>query len=123
MTSATGTGRISGAARADFAAAAAAVLMAANDRSQVYELGGPPFSLDELAGSVTAATGTPVVHRNLDQDDFIADRRAAGQAAAAFVAAVDSSIAAGQMQTDSTVLAQLIGRTPITLIESARRSA
>ncbi|EFC85763.1 SDR family NAD(P)-dependent oxidoreductase [Parafrankia sp. EUN1f] len=112
VVSATGEGRISAATRADFAAAAAAVLTSDDNESRIYELGGPSFSLAELADEVTAVTGTPVAHRNLSEADFVTDRQAAGMGsgAALFAAAVDASIAAGEMETGSTSLAQLIGR-------------
>ncbi|MEV5559501.1 hypothetical protein AB0L44_38095 [Nonomuraea wenchangensis] len=75
---ATGDGRISAATHADFATAAAAVLTSDDAESHFYELGGSSFSLAELAEEVTAITGTPVMHQNLSETDFIADRQAAG---------------------------------------------
>ncbi|MER7368852.1 hypothetical protein [Nonomuraea wenchangensis] len=74
---ATGDGRISAATHADFATAAAAVLTSDDAESHFYELGGSSFSL-AAAEEVTAITGTPVMHQNLSETDFIADRQAAG---------------------------------------------
>ena len=53
-----GDGKVSGAARADYAHAAAAVLVADDQAGKVYELGGDhAFSMAELAAEITAATG------------------------------------------------------------------
>ncbi|MQY31863.1 NAD(P)H-binding protein [Nocardia aurantia] len=117
----TGEGRISGAARADFAAAAAAVLLSGGNESDTYELGGPSFTLAELAQEISAITGKDVVHRNITAEEHTAELQAAGQGAmVGFVVGTDTSIAKGEMQTDSDALSRLIGRTPKTLAESIR---
>ncbi|MFF4966179.1 NAD(P)H-binding protein [Streptomyces sp. NPDC001037] len=120
----TGDGRISGAARADFAASASAVLLADDAESRTYELGGPAFTLADLAQTITAVTGTPVVNRNLTNDEHVAELRSAGMDSTSihFVAGTDASIAAGEMETDSDALTRLIGRAPRTLAESVRQA-
>lgn len=120
----TGNGRISGAARADFAAAAAAVLLAESPEPSVLELGGPSFTLTDFAATLSDVSGRPISYRNLTADEHTAELERAGQDAgsAGFVVGVDQSIAKGEMYTDSTALADLIGRNPITLAESIRRA-
>lgn len=115
----TGEGRISGAARADFAAAAAAVLTDDDVTSRIYELGGPAFTLGELAATLAEVVGRPIVHRNLADADYVAELRAAGMGGAAqLLADADASIRAGDMETTSTALAPLAGRELRPLVES-----
>lgn len=60
-----GDGRVSAATRADYALAAAAVLLRDDQAGRVHELGGDvPFSLSELAEEVTAATDKPVKYQD-----------------------------------------------------------
>ena len=61
-----GDGRVSAATRADYARAAAAVLLRDDQAGKVYELGGDvPFTLSELAAEVGAAAGQPVTYQDL----------------------------------------------------------
>ncbi|MGY1814366.1 NAD(P)H-binding protein [Blastococcus sp. SYSU D00820] len=117
-----GTGRVSGALRADYAVAAAAALLADDGGSVTYELGGPAFSLADLAAVVTEVTGTPVTYRDLAPAELSAALQAAGvdSGPAAFVAAIDASIARGDLETDSTDLERLLGRPATPLAEAVR---
>ena len=92
---ATHGGRISAASRADHAAAAVAALLVDDDRDHVHGLAGDPFSLAELASTVTEVTGTSVTARDVDTGEFVAALRDNGldEATARFVAAIDASIA------------------------------
>lgn len=121
---ATGRGRVSAAPRADFASAAAAALLADEVGDVVHELGGPSFDFDELAATVTEVTGTTVVHRDLPVADYVALLRGVGmdEGTAGFVAALDASIAAGDLETHSDDLARLLGR-PATPLADALRAA
>lgn len=122
---ATGEGRISGAARADFAAAIAAVLLAEGDESKTYEFGGSPsFTLAELAREISAVAGKTIKHRNVTPEQLAAELTAAGAhpMLIEFAAAGDRSISKGEMETDSDALIRLIGRTPITLAEVIRHA-
>lgn len=124
VVSATGGGRISGATRADFAAAAASVLLSNDTESRVHELGGPSFTLTDFAAELAAVTGKPIIHRNLSEADFIAHQQELDldEGTARFIAGVDTSIAAGEMETNSTDLARLAGRPLTPLSESIRRA-
>lgn len=61
-----GNGRISSAARADYAAAAAAVLVAPDQTGKVYELAGDDsYTLADLAAEASRQSGKPVVYHDM----------------------------------------------------------
>jgi NAD(P)H dehydrogenase (quinone) len=120
-----GDGRISGAARADFAAAAAAVLAGEGHEGAVYELGGDQsFTLAELAATVADVSGKPVEYRDLPAEEFTKVLEGAGfpPPVAGVFADVDASIAKGLLFVDSGDLSRLIGR-PTTALRVAVESA
>lgn len=123
---AAGTGRISAATRKDYAAAAAAALLQDKGGNRTYELGGPAFDLSELARVISEITGTPVTYRDLPVDEYVSRLQQAGldEATAQFVAALDASIARGDLETDSRDLERLLGRpvTPLTDVVRAARA-
>jgi len=122
---AAGDGRISGAARADYAAAAAAVLAGEGHQGKVYELGGDQsFTLGELAAAVADVSGKPVEYRDLPAEELIKVLEGAGfpPPVAAVFADVDTSIAKGLLFVDSGDLSRLIGR-PTTALRTAVESA
>ncbi|MEV4765075.1 SDR family oxidoreductase [Micromonospora chokoriensis] len=121
---ATGGSKISAATRADYAAAAVAALTREEAGNAVYELGGTAFTFDELAEAVTEVTGTPVVHRDLSAAELASALENVGLDAgtAGFVAALDNSIAIGELVTDSDDLSRLTGR-PSTPLRDAIRAA
>ncbi|MBI9115632.1 NAD(P)H-binding protein [Sanguibacter suaedae] len=118
---AAGTGKVSGAARADYAAAAVTALLA-DDDGATYELGGPAFTFDELAATVTEVTGTTVVSRDMTPAQYAAALQQVGldEGTAGFVSSLDASIAAGDLETDSDDLARLVGRPLVTLVDAVR---
>jgi NAD(P)H dehydrogenase (quinone) len=109
---AAGNGRISAATRQDYAAAAATALLDNEAGNPTYELGGPAFDLAELARIITEVTGTQVTYRDLPVVEYASSLGRAGldEPTAHFVAALDASIAAGDLETNSHDLAQLLGR-------------
>jgi NAD(P)H dehydrogenase (quinone) len=124
---AAGRGRISAASRRDYAAAAAAALLHDAGGNRTYELGGPAFSLPDLARAVTKVTGTTVTYRDLPGGEYASWLQRAGQdeATARFVATLDASIARGDLQTSSQDLPQLLGRpaSPLTDVIRAAYNA
>ncbi|RPF22362.1 SDR family oxidoreductase [Myceligenerans xiligouense] len=119
---ATGGALVSGASRADYAAAAASALLENADGDRVHELGGPGFSLADLAAAITDATGTEVVYEDLTPEAYRAALAEAGvdEATTGFLVALDGSIAAGELTTESDDLRRLLGREPATLTEVVR---
>ena len=109
-----GQGRISSAARADYADAAAAVLTAAEvENGRIYELAGDDaYTLEEFAAEVAKVSGRPVVYRNLPEAEYEGVLLKAGlpKDLAAFVAASDSVVAEGALFEDGRDLSRLIGR-------------
>jgi NAD(P)H dehydrogenase (quinone) len=121
---AAGKGRVAAATRADFAAAAAAVLTGEGHAGKVYELGGDEaFSLDELAAAITAQYGTEVVYRDLPAEDYAQALAGFGvpEVMADILAKADAAIAHGALDVVSGDLSRLIGRPTTTLAEVLRK--
>lgn len=120
-----GEGRVSAAARADYADAAAAVLMADGQAGKVYELGGDEaFSMAELAGEIAEASGQPIAYQDLPAADYAAMLAGFGVPLdfADILADSDLGIARGDLHVTTTQLRTLIGR-PTTPMSEAVRSA
>lgn len=120
---AAGDGRISAATRADYAEAAVSLLTGdIADQQGYWELGGPSFTLAELAETITGVTGTTVTYRDLSVEEFADHLAGAGmdRATAEFVAALDGSAARGELETDSPALENLLGRAPTPLVDAVR---
>jgi NAD(P)H dehydrogenase (quinone) len=118
---AAGDGRISAAARRDYAEAAAAVLVSPGQAGRVYELGGDEaFTLTEYAAEVSRQSGRPVAYRDLGVADYTRTLVGSGlpQTVAEMVAEADAAIARGELYTDSGDLRRLIGR-PTTPLRTA----
>jgi NAD(P)H dehydrogenase (quinone) len=118
-----GDGRIAAATRADFAEAAAVVLL--SGEAGVYELAGDePFTLAELAAAVAEASGAPVVYTDLPVDQYQAALVGAGlpEGFAALLADTDVKIRDGHLDDDTHTLSRLIGR-PTTPLSDAVAAA
>jgi NAD(P)H dehydrogenase (quinone) len=120
-----GDGRVSAATRADYAAAAAAVLTGDGHAGQAYELGGDEaFTLAELAAEIGAQAGQPVGYLDLPEDEYARLLASAGlpEAAAVTLADADRGLARGDLFVDSGDLSWLIGR-PATPLRDAVAAA
>ena len=110
---AAGDGRISSAARADYASAAATVLAGGDHAGRTYELAGDAsFTLAELVAVVAEASGKPMAYQNMTPEEF---RPAALQAGAPEIVArilsdTDAGVAKGALFDNGGELARLIGR-------------
>lgn len=107
-----GEGKISGASRADYAAAAVKVLTG-EAATKVYELAGDEaFTLAQFAQALAEIAGKPVVYTDLPEADYAAALKAAGLPApiAEMLAESDAKAAKGSLFDDGHVLSKLIGR-------------
>lgn len=108
-----GEGRVSAATRADFAAAAAAVLTGEGHENRVYELGGDrSFTLSELAEEISRQSGEKVEYRDLPEEAYAEALIGGGvpEPFARVLADSDRGIARGELFTDRDDLRRLIGR-------------
>ncbi|MFF0632344.1 SDR family oxidoreductase [Nocardia sp. NPDC004151] len=122
---AAGDGKVSGAARADYAEAAARVLTTDGHEGKVYELGGDEtLSYAELAQVISEVSGKPVRYEDLPRQDYAAALQGAGLDAgyAAVLADADAGIAGGILAVDSGDLQRLLGR-PTTPVAEVFRAA
>jgi NAD(P)H dehydrogenase (quinone) len=120
-----GTGRVSAATRADYAAAAAAVLTTDGQAGAVYELAGDDaFTLPELAAEITRQTGTEIRYQDLPQADYAALLTSVGVPAqmAEIYADADRAIAAGHLYEPGGTVTKLTGR-PTTPLADAVAAA
>lgn len=109
-----GEGRISSAARVDYAAAAAMVLTSPDDQAgKVYELAGDEsYTLKEFAAQIAQQSGKPVVYTDLPGADYKAALLHAGLPAfvAELLANSDAAAAKGALFDNGRQLSRLIGR-------------
>ena len=108
-----GAGRISSAARADYAAAAAQVLLQPNQAGKVYELAGDDsYSLAEFAAELAHQAGKPIAYSDMPEAEYRQLLIGAGlpQWLAELLASSDASAAQGALFDDSHQLSRLIGR-------------
>jgi NAD(P)H dehydrogenase (quinone) len=116
-----GAGRFSFATRADYAAAAVAVLIQQGQAGRVYELAGDQgYTLSEYAAEVARLSGKPVVYQNLSEADYARALEQIGLPApvAAMLAESDVGASKGALFDDSRALSRLIGRPTTPLADS-----
>ncbi|NHW46601.1 SDR family oxidoreductase [Paenarthrobacter sp. MSM-2-10-13] len=121
-----GEGKVSAAARADYAHAAAAVLVADDQAGKVYELGGDhAFTMDQLASEISSAAGREVTYNDLPAHEYQQILVGVGvpDAFAEILADSDLGIARGDLLVTSGDLQKLIGRPSTPLSEAVRSAA
>jgi NAD(P)H dehydrogenase (quinone) len=121
VTHAAGEGRVSSAPRADYAAAAVAVLTGEGHENQTYELGGDvAWSFAEYAAELSAQTGKEIANNPVPGDALVGILTGAGlpEGFAAVLAGVDASIEKGELAISSGDLSRLIGRPTTPLADS-----
>lgn len=114
-------GRISFAARADYADAAAVVLTTTGHAGKVYELAGDEsYSLVELAAQVSQQSGKAVVYTDLSEENYKSALFSIGlpEGFASMLADSDAAAAKGALFDDSHELSRLIGRKTTPISES-----
>lgn len=118
---AAGEGRVSSAARKDYAEAIAAVAAGTGHDGRVYELAGDTAHTGaELAAAVAKASGKPVAYVNMAQADYAKALEGFGLPAgfAAVLADSDAQAAHGALHDDSRTLSRLIGRPTTPMAET-----
>ncbi|NXY97457.1 SDR family oxidoreductase [Streptomyces sp. BR123] len=125
VTGSAGEGRIASAARADYAAAAAAVLTGEGHLNRVYELSGDTaWSMAEYAAEVSAQSGKEVAYTELPSAAHLSALTGAGvpEGFAALLVDVDAAISRGSLGHTGGDLSRLIGR-PTTPVAEAIAAA
>lgn len=113
-----GEGRISSAARQDYAEAAAAVLVLGDQGGKIYELAGDEsYTLAEFSAEIAHQSGKKVDYVNLPEAEFANALVGAGlpEGLANMLADSDAGAEKGGLFDDSHTLSKLIGRptTPV----------
>ncbi|MFC9246674.1 SDR family oxidoreductase [Streptomyces sp. NPDC057136] len=118
-----GEGRVASAARADYAAAATAVLTGEGHLGAAYELSGDvAWSLAEYASTIAAATGKEIAYKNVPAAVHQEILVGAGlpEGLAAILADVDEAIGRGLLAGTGGDLSRLIGRPTTPLAETVK---
>ena len=118
-----GEGRISAAARVDFAEAAAVALTSDEYAGQVLELAGDEaWTLSDLAAELSRQAGRVIPYRNLPVAEYASALIGFGLPAglAQAIAGWDADAARGALFDDSRTLSRIIGRPTTPLRESIR---
>lgn len=112
-----GTGRIAAATRADYASAAAAVLLDPARRGGTYELAGEAFTMADLAAAVSRRVGRELPYMDLPPEQLRGILAGAGlpEGLVEFLVDADVRIGQGHLDAPSDTLRALIGRAPTTL--------
>ena len=107
-----GDGKISSAARADYAEAAAIVLTSGGHRGKIYELAGDQaYTLSDLAAEISRQTGKTIPYKNLSEAEYAAALVAKGFPApvAQAFANFDAGAAQDALFDDGRQLSKLLG--------------
>ncbi|KYK16808.1 MULTISPECIES: NAD(P)H-binding protein [Streptomyces] len=118
---AAGDGRVSSASRADYAAAAVAVLTGEGHENKAYELGGDEaWSFAEYAAELSRQTGKEIVYTPVSTEAYTGILTGAGVPGplADVFAGVDTAIEKGELVVTTGDLARLAGRPTTPLAEA-----
>lgn len=118
---AAGEAKVSGAARRDYAEAAAVIVTGEGHTGKVYELAGAPaLSYPQIAEQVGQVLGQEVRYVNQSVEEYQATLEGVGMPAevAGMFAAMDPMIEAGALYSESTDLQDLIGRPSSSVVET-----
>ncbi|MFF3498524.1 NAD(P)H-binding protein [Streptomyces sp. NPDC003247] len=124
VVAAAGEGRVSSASRADYAAAAVAVLTGEGHENKTYELGGDEaWSFAEYAAELSRRTGREIAYNAVSTEALTGILAGAGlpEPLAAILAGVDASIEKGELVVPTGDLSRLAGRptTPLSVAIAA----
>ena len=116
-----GDGKISSAARADFAEAAVAVLTGEGHLGKTYELAGDDsYTLSELAAEISKQSGKDIPYKNLPESEYAAILLSFGlpEGFARAIAGWDIGVSKGDLLDEGQQLSRLIGRSTTPLKQS-----
>ena len=118
-----GNGKISSAARADFADAAAAVITGEGHQNKTYELAGDDsYTLADLAAEISKQTGKVIPYNNLPETEYAKILKSFGipEGFADAIASWDVSASKGDLFDESHQLSKLIGRPTTPMAETVK---
>ena len=120
-----GEGKISSAARADFAEAAAVVLTGKNHQGKIYELAGDEaYTLTDLAAELSRQTGKNIPYKNLPESEYATILKSFGvpEGYASAIAGWDVSVSGGEMFENNHQLSKLTGKPTTSLSQSIKKA-
>ena len=118
-----GSGKISSAARIDYAEAAAVILLNENFKGKVFELAGDnAYTLSDLAEEISKQSGKDLPYKNLPEEEYakILESFNIPQGFAQAIASWDVSASKGDLFDESGELSKLIGRPTTPLVTSVK---
>lgn len=118
-----GEGRVSSAARADYAEAAAVVLTSDGHEGKTYELAGDvAWTLSNLAAEISHQTGRDIPYKDLPEADYAAVLKGAGvpEGFAGAIAGWDVAASKDALFDDGHQLSALIGRPTTPLAQTVK---
>lgn len=120
-----GEGKISSAARADYAEAAAVVLTTGGHTGKVYELAGDEtYTLTDLAAEISGQTGKDIPYQDLPEQEYAGILASVGvpEGFAQVIAGWDVGVSKGDLFDDKKVLSGLIGRPTTPMAEIVKKA-
>lgn len=121
-TTAAGDGKVGWALQADYAAAAAAVLIGKGHENKTYELSGPLLTQEELATLLGEVLGHEVAVNHVDSETYAATMKEAGipDFVLPILVGIEESIRNGSLAVESNDFEHVLGR-PIIGTQDALR--
>ncbi|NGF55001.1 SDR family oxidoreductase [Parapedobacter sp. SGR-10] len=118
-------GKISSAAREDYAEAATVVLTSEGHVGNVYELAGDAaYTLQDLAAEISRQTGKHIPYNNLSEEEYAEVLKSVGlpEGLASAIAGWDVGASQGDLFDDSHQLSRLIGRPTTSLADIVEKA-
>ena len=118
-----GNGKISSAARTDFADAAVAVITGEGHQNKTYELAGDEsYTLADLAAEISKQTGKAIPYNNLPETEYAKILKSFGlpEMFAEAIASWDTGASKGDLFDESHQLSKLIGHPTTPLAETVK---
>lgn len=118
-----GSGKVSSAARIDYAEAAATVIYNESYKGKVFELAGDnAYTLSDLAAEISKQTGKDIPYKNLPETEYarILESFDIPKGFADAIASWDVSVSKGDLFDNTQQLSKLIGKPTTSLAESVR---